>query len=214
MKKKESALRVFESSRTHRNIVLNFMHSPQTEFGPYGGGFHEAARILAKEFLQYQSGFSDLEGPPIVYLYRHALELHLKGVVLAGNRLMQLDGGDGLEDDALWALLGSHRLSALLPHVRRVFRHVNWSDEINHGPIKTFADIRSVVHDLERVDPESFAFRYPTNKKGKASVGHHFSFSVRHFVSVMDPLIELLSGSVSALEQYWQDACEALSYDG
>jgi len=145
-----------------------------------------------------------------VYLYRHALELHLKGVLLAGDRLMTIDG-EGLDEEELWRLLGSHNMSRLLPHLQKVFRYVDWKDHIDSGPIKTFSDIRAVVLDLERVDPQSFTFRYPTDRKGKASLQHHFSFSVDHFVSVMDPLIELLNNSVSALEDYWDNACQALA---
>lgn len=203
-------IKVFRASKSHRNVVLNFRHSAEREFGLYGSGFHEAARSLAQTFLRKRGGFSDLEGLPIVYLYRHALELHLKGVVLAGQRLMRLEG-NSLSEDELWKLLGGHNISALLPHVRKVFRYVNWAERIDCGPVKTFADIESVVRDLEAVDPQSFSFRYPTDKKGDASLVHHFGFSVSHFVSVMDPLIELLGNSVSALEECWDNACEALA---
>ena len=210
MEKSPPTVEVFATSKSHRNVVLNFRHSPQREFGPYGSGFHEAARSLARNFLRKRGGFSDLEGPPIVYLYRHALELHLKGVLLAGNRLMELDD-KGLRGQELWKLLHTHKLSTLLPHVRGVFSHVGWKEEIGHGPIKTFADIRAIVTDLEEVDPQSFTFRYPTDKVGEAALTHHFAFSVYHFVSIMDPLIELLDNSVAQLEEYWEGACDALA---
>lgn len=208
--KESKGTKVFKASKGHRNVVLNYRYSAEREFGPYGRGFHEAARSLAETFLRKRGGFSDLEGLPIVYLYRHALELHLKGVVLAGQRLMRLHG-DGLSHDELWKLLGRHNMSALLPHVRKVFRYVDWTERIDYEHIKTFADIRSIVKDLEGIDPQSFSFRYPTDKKGDASLVHHFGFSVSHFVSVMDPLIELLGNSVSALEEHWDNACEAIA---
>jgi hypothetical protein len=201
--------RPFQGTKPRRNVVLNYGYAAGREFGPYGRAFHQAGRSLAKLFLEKQ-GFSDFECVPIVYLYRHSLELHLKGIILAGNRLMELDG-EGLSDTQLWELLNGHRLSSLLPQVQNIFRYVDWGTNIDHGPIKTFADIQAVVADLESVDPSSFTFRYPTDKKGKDSLEHPFGFCVHNFVTIMDPLVHLLGNSVGALEDYWDNYCESLS---
>jgi hypothetical protein len=207
MKKLES--RVFRSVSGEPNVVLNFRRSPESEFGFYTRPFHEGARVLARRALQ-RPGFRDLDALPILFLYRHALELSLKAIILEGNRRMDLHG-DGLSQADLWKVLSGHRLTPLLLHVRRVFKFVGWKWAWNDPQISTFADVQRVLRDLEKIDPSSFAFRYPTNKRGQGSVPRHFAFSLRSFISVIDPLAEAFDTAVFGLSAEYGLASEAMS---
>jgi hypothetical protein len=207
MKKRMS--RVFRTAPDERNVVLNFRRAPESEFDVYTRPFHEAARVLAHRALR-RRGFRDLDALPIVFLYRHALELTMKALVLEGNRRMDLHG-EGLPDEQLWKVLDGHRLTALLPHIRRVFTFVGWKWWWDDPQIRTFSDVRQVLRDLEEVDPTSFAFRYPTDKRGQGAVPHHFEFSLHKFVTVIDPLIEALDTATFGLSAEYDQISSAIS---
>jgi len=209
MMTKKLASPVFRSDRDGLNIVLNWSGAPEEEFGVYATAYLEGARRLARQALRH-GRVRDLDALPIVFLYRHALELSMKAIVLQGNQHMRLHG-EGLPDERLWRNLASHRLSALLPHVRRVFTFAGWKWRWEDPRIRTFAEVQEILRDLDSVDPASFAFRYPTNKQGDAAVPHHLSFNLHSFVSVIDQLAEALDTAIFGLHSEYDRASEALA---
>ncbi len=209
---KKTNLRAFQTSKVTRDVVIQLGQ----EFGSYGSAFHAAGRNLAKSFLE-KHWLNDSDAIPIVYLYRHALELYLKGIILAGNHLME-QAGKGLTATQIQKLLnrshGGHGLLHLVPFVQKVCQFVGWVDiPEDYAPIKTFDDIRALVADIDKVDPGSFTFRYPTGKDFAElplkdlsiridNSNGHYPFSLHHFVDVMEPLMQLLGGAISGLEEY------------
>jgi hypothetical protein len=135
----------------------------------------------------------------------------MKAVVIEGNRRMDLQG-EGLSEERLWKVVTSHRLTSLLPHVRRVFTFIGWTWSWDDATIGTFSDVQRILQDLDRVDPESFAFRYPTNKRGEGSVPAHFEFDLGNFVSLIDPLVEALDTAVFGLNAEYGQVIEAMSH--
>jgi hypothetical protein len=89
MKKKRSpGSRLISNSGPH-NPVVNRHNVPAKDLFLYARSFHTVAKKLAGA-LELDSGlFTDFDVSPVVFLYRHALELHLKAVVLGegGNFL-------------------------------------------------------------------------------------------------------------------------------
>jgi hypothetical protein len=189
------------------NVVLNFRQSPESEFGIYGHAYHEAGRTLAEGLL---SGFGirDFEVLPLVFLFRHALELYLKAVLFWGNRLMNFNG-DGVTEEELWKQFNGHRLTPLLDRVQKVLEFMNWEWQTENPGSETIADARAVIAELDAVDPNSFAFRYPTTKSGDGALEHHFLFNLREFLAVIDPLVDMLDTAVFGLEAEWDNACSA-----
>jgi hypothetical protein len=206
---KKLASPVFRSDQGGLNIVLNWRGAPDEEFGVYATAFLEGARCLARRALR-QGRVRDLDALPIVFLYRHALELSMKAIVLRGNQHMSLRG-EGVPDERLWKTLAGHRLTGLLPHVRHVFTFVGWKWRWPDPRIRPFAEVQRILHDLDSVDPASFAFRYPTNKHGDGAVPHHFSFNLHGFVSVVDALAEALDTAVFGLNAEYDRASEVLA---
>jgi len=60
------------------------------------------------------------------------------------------------------------------------------------------------------VDPQSFTFRYPTNKKGAGLVPQHFGFNVLHFADQANGALRLLDGALTGLEEAWYSAAESV----
>jgi len=72
-----------------------------------------------------------------------------------------------------------------------------------------FREFEKVVRDVGRLDSGSYTFRYPVNKKNKASVSHHFGFNVLEFAEQVEKPIRFLDGAVAGLEEEWHEASEA-----
>src|SRR5438105_1560197 len=93
MKKKTSRgklwSRFFSRERLHGNVVLNFRRFPKGELAAYGRSYHEAGRQLVKRMAS--THYRDPDACPIVFLYRHAIELYLKSIIHWGNSLLQLN---------------------------------------------------------------------------------------------------------------------------
>jgi hypothetical protein len=66
---------------------------------------------------------SDLEAYPIVFLYRHAIELLLKGILTIGDDLAGL-----LDDESIRTAnpYQDHSLARHLPKIRAIFEAVGW----------------------------------------------------------------------------------------
>lgn len=200
---------VFRPVPGERSVVLNFRRRPQSEFDIYARPYHDAARALARRVFRSRTA-RELDALPIVFLYRHALELSMKAVVLEGNRRLDLFG-KGLPTRELWTLLNGHRLTRLLPAIRQVFKKAGWQWYWEDPTIRTFGRVRRLLRELETVDPESFSFRYPTNTRGEASVPHHFEFNLHKYVTVVDPLVEAFDTVAFGMSAEYGQITDALS---
>jgi len=195
----------YPSGPRHGSVVLNFRRNPASEYGAYAEAFHRAGCTLASR-LARANGYRDTDACPIVYLYRQALELYIKGVIVSGRRLLDLAGRPLPIEERL---LGEHRLSPLVPGVAAVFRVAGWRWRSDVQHFSSQPAFRSYLSSLESVDPLSFAFRYPVNKGGRANLQPHYHFNVLSFVETLTPILELLDGALSGLEELWQQRAEA-----
>src|SRR5207253_7387722 len=82
--------RFFSRERFHGNVVFNFTRFPKGELAVYGRSYHEAAQHLIKHVAS--THYRDPDACPIVFLYRHAVELYLKSIIHWGNNLLRLNG--------------------------------------------------------------------------------------------------------------------------
>lgn len=206
--------RLFMKNKGHRNTVLNWHGAPENEFQLYGEAFwHAAKKLLENEQLDI-APIASFDASVIVYLYRHALELHLKEILIGrGSELVDPS------PTAETVMNASHSLTKLLPDVRRILVECGWDKDF--GPnAATFDDFVMIVEEFERADPGSFSFRYPVTKKLKPSLEDHFTFSVRQFAAVMDEMLTALSGACCGLpeladyqaEAAYEARCQALEY--
>jgi hypothetical protein len=189
------------------NTVLNWFNRPDQEFGLFAESFHKAARTLVENLELDRGGLSDFNACPVVFLYRHALELHLKAILL-GEGAYFLD--DRIPPEEI--LSKNHKLTVLLPMVRKVFETLGWDRELGNDVVPTFDDVEKAVAELEEVDPNSHAFRYPVKKNLEGSVGSHFTFSVLEFAKRMDAVLEVFATASFALPEEWSAEAEARGY--
>lgn len=182
--------------------VLNWHREPEEEFGRYGLAFWRAAQSLLKNEQIDRFPGADADGCMIVYLYRHSLELFMKGILLGpGRELMD----EPMSSSTV--LKGSHSLIKMLPALHSIFREAGWDERFGPDLCLTFGDFSAIVKEFEDADPSGAGFRYPIqinldeHGNPKASFEKSFSLCVRKFGKVMDEVLGVLAGATSALPE-------------
>jgi hypothetical protein len=190
-------------SRNHGTVVLNPALIPSAEFTFYGNAFHDAGKALVQELKNDERfGLCDLslnsfKALPILYMYRHALELYLKGIIVAGAGVLPLryQGKIDLRD-----ILNTHSLRRVLPDVERIFNAFELSWDFGLPRFGSLAHFRSIVSEIEDIDPGSLTFRYPTQKDGKSpSLKDCVRFNIFEFCETLDPVYAILDEKAFAV---------------
>jgi len=175
---------------------------PAEELGDYGEAYRNAAKQLAAALAE-DPAYDSFAALPIVFLYRHATELYLKGVLWAGSRLLSLIDRQSAFNATLKASnLKSHRLRPLLPALRELFKELNWSE--------SYEKIAPFVESLDKADPESFAHRYPTDTKGNASLPEALWFNVLAFANDAESCLGEFYNALFSIEARVESAKEEL----
>ena len=160
------------------------------------------------ENLESVRGYPDYEAYPIFFLYRHSLELYLKTIVYIGARLLGLISSEQINTNKL---LTNHSLSRLLPPIKTIFKNLDWDRDFGIPNIHNFEDFEELIKAIEKVDPQSYSFRYPVNKRGDAILPERFVINAINFGKSMDLILQVLDGAVTGLDEHLYVAAEELS---
>ena len=176
-----------------RYDTLNWQNVPRKEYGSYARTFHNAAKALAAHTDLDRSAGSDWDACPVVSLYGHALELHLKALVL----------GDGInflgQKPDLEFVYRTHSLRRLMKIVWEIVTCA-WQKNLTLVGLQNLDFIRSVVTDLDVGGPGSYAFRYAVDAGGASSKE---TFGIDNFAERMDEVLNMLHGTAEALAAEW-----------
>jgi hypothetical protein len=194
---------LFLDKGEHGTVVLNWHGTPEEEFTYFAEAFHDVARKTAEDlgnnphFGIHGIPVEDFKAYPVVFMYRHALELHMKAVILAGSPMLPPPKVDRVK------LLKTHHLDILRQDVERVFDAYHWGWDLGVPHFETLDDFRYAIAELANVDAGSYAFRYPVDTKGKASLASHFRFNLFEFCEILDGLLKVLKGAtIGAYEEF------------
>jgi hypothetical protein len=193
MKKKRSpGFRLISNPGPHDPVVDRHYVPPKDLF-IYAQSFHKAAQTLAAAFQASTGPFVEADASAVVFIYRHAIELHLKALVLG-------DGGNflGTTPDAL-SVHKTHSVSWLAQFVCQIITAVKWEKEFKCEGIENLADFKAVIEELNAVDPGSYVFRLPVSTEGQDSVPGQVKLTIREFGRKMDALLNLLDSTADAL---------------
>jgi hypothetical protein len=168
----------------------NWFNVPPQDLFLYARSFHTAAKKLAEVPELNSSPFTEVAAScPVVFMYRHALELYLKALVLG-------DGGKFLatKPDPL-SINKTHSVSWLAQFVVQIVTALEWESEFRCVGIDSLDDFKAVIEDVNAVDPGSYVFRRPISAKGQDSI--------TGFARRMDALLELMNATADALAAEW-----------
>jgi hypothetical protein len=154
----------------------------------YARSFHAAAKALAGS-LHLGEPLSDVDFSPVVNIYRLALELHLKALVLgAGGNLLKV------KPDQI-SICQTHSVSWLAQFVVQIVTAVGWHEEFRCEGISNLDDFKAVVESVNAVDPGAFTYRTFLDSQS--------NFDPGEFVRKIDALLGLLDATADALAAEW-----------
>jgi len=151
--------------------------------------------------------FTKFAASPVVFMYRHVLELHLKAVILGDGSNFLVTKPDRM------SVSKTHSVSWLSQFVCQIVTTLNWEKEFRCEGIETLADFKAFVEDINSVDPGPCSFRYPASIDSPDSVENNSKFDIREFARRMDALLELLDSTADALAATWDTHAEVAALD-
>ena len=193
---------IFNSPHEHGNVVFNFRRRAIDDLMAFAFGYSKAGHALAARFAAAR-GYGDYEGYPILFLYRHALELYLKAIVYRSAKLLKLVSQENVNTDYLFH---RHDLTRWLPAIQAISKQMKWNFE--GSGVASYEDFANFIHTLDSVDSGSYAFRYPINRSGEAHLPHHFVVNVVLFAERMDGLLQFLNGAAAQIDEHWEAEAE------
>lgn len=197
----------------HGTVVLNWHGTPEREFNFVAEAFHlvaqEAVAALRQKphFGLEGNPIEDFRAYPVAFLYRHALELHMKAVILVGSPMLAIKGMTEVDRQQL---LTTHNLDVLRQHLERVFEAYGWEWDLGTPHFRSLDDLRKTIAELHAVDAGSYAFRYPLDKKDTGSLASGFRFNLFEFCEVLDSLFPVLQGAAIGADEELQATLEAM----
>lgn len=171
---------LFNSISDSSSFVISFTASPRRDFSIFAKGYFQAASSLAKDLIK-ERGFPDYRAYPVVVLYRHSLELYLKGIIYDTALILAFKGMEGLDT----SLYNNHKLVPLAKSCSSIMKNLFPTDAELHEIMEL---IELAAAEFQEVDSDSFSYRYPIDKKGKASTKHHQTLNLRVIYEVMEKI--------------------------
>lgn len=171
-----------EKMDDHTNFVTSFTRSPQYDFGVYARGYARAAKLVSEAVIA-SVHFPDYEAYPVVFLYRHALELYLKSLIYK----LSLVGGFRGIPDLYSRLYNRHDLRELADRVSKALHILLPTDS---ELAKVVDRIVTTSNEFSQIDSDSYSYRYPIDTKGDPSTVHHQIVNLASLASHMNSLLE------------------------
>jgi hypothetical protein len=169
---------------------------PIEDLESYAQGYHQAAKTLAARMRRSRHP-RHFDGFPVLFLYRHALELYLKAVICAGSRLLFVRDSAAVD---LGDLLKNHGIVKCVAILKRVLIDLGWIDGFMTRGIRSFQELEKLAAKIDAIDAGSYAFRYPINTKGTRALPRGFTMNALAFSKALDPVLDFLDASIFAVD--------------
>ena len=160
----------------------------------YREGYRRGAQTLVRVAEETQCD-QDFLVYPIIFLYRHHIELVLKRIIKQTPYLVERPLSQ-LENDHL----KMHRLDLLWrdfkPMAAAISKAAGWNELVQED----VEGIDDYIRQIFEVDPSSYSLRYAHSKKGDPSLPKELThINLRHFGELMERLATYLYGLEAAM---------------
>jgi hypothetical protein len=169
----------------------------------YREGYLRGAQLLVQQVGE-TSRDQDFLVYPIVFLYRHYIELTLKDIITRARYLVERELSEAEKKH-----LTSHRLDLLWNDFKPLSGDIAKAGVWVDLPPEDIHGIEDYILQISEVDPNSYSLRYAHSKKGEPSLPELLThINLRHFGELMDRLARYLWGidtGISVLEDMKHD---------
>jgi hypothetical protein len=169
----------------------------------YADGYKKAADILVAHVLETTAD-QDFLVYPITFLYRHYLELRLKGLIIIGQELSRSESRARARRNRGRK---GHNLKDLWKETRQLVERV-WPD----GPKGELDDVEGCIRRFADVDASSQAFRYPSLTDRTQSLRNLTHINLRNLSEVMGRVADTLEPACDGMVEMLRTEREAEDY--
>lgn len=169
----------------------------------YSAAYWRAAKSMIDNRLFDGHGKPDFSIFPIAFLYRHALELMLKAILVEHHEMysqkpeLLLNRGHKLVIMLMPPLAGGAPLpNEYMKELQSVVENAGvftTGEPVTHISTADWSHVENALKDWDKHDPDGIAFRYGTNKKAKALKEPEVTFNIEHFAEAMEQALETLA---------------------
>ena len=198
---------------TYGNATLNWRKFAAEDVVSYAVSYRIAAHNLICIHSSREVGEIDHSACPVIFLYRHSIELYLKAMLY---RLARLSVDDAELRQVLPRLWREHSLLKLLKMAQPVLEAMY--DRLPFALRVFDEDELQFLTDLDRVDPGSYSFRYPVASMGGRSLPRILMTNIFVFADMADRTLDALNArcrflidELSALEPQLRLSLDGLS---
>jgi hypothetical protein len=177
-----SAMAFYDQTSDRTNFVISFIPNPMGDFGVFAKSYTLAADRLAGVLLAAPR-FSDYEAYPVVFLYRHALELALNHLIYTAANLAAFKSLEAVE----MRLQNTHDLTQLSGTVQAILTRLFPGDELLR---QTMVVVTEICREFSEIDPQSESCRYPIDRKGQRSSKKPQVVNLSAFAERMSSVLE------------------------
>jgi hypothetical protein len=187
-------------------------------YPPLPAAFKVAADMILDSHLAAKGPHHDILLFPVLYLYRHCIELKLKDLLLLGIRTGFFDEktADRILDEKE-GIIGEHRLCALWNKTKEFLAHHDQNDT----ELKV---AESIINNLHQIDPDGQTLRYdhvkgtlqlrrPNYGDVKANYPVYNipeTIDIANLRQTMDSFYEYLEGNYDGILACWDAEREAI----
>ena len=174
----------YNAINNDRNFSISISSTPRDDFGTFAKGYRIAADIVTEKLMKSKH-LSDYEAYPIVFIYRHAFELHLKNIIYQAAKLFAFRRMESI-DAKLYNFHDLYTLSDLAQ--KAMLRGFPKDLELKN----LMDDVTLTANEFAQIDPDSYSYRYPINKQGGFSTKPKQIVNLESFANHMSELLEKL----------------------
>jgi hypothetical protein len=168
----------------------------------YSEGYRLAGRIVADHAIQNALDV-DFLVYPVIFLYRHYVELQLKRLIPTGARLV----GQELSEANRKLLQQSHRLNQLWALFEPILQKARQENMLITP--EEIGGLGWYVLQLNEIDPKSEGFRYQVTRSGEPSINNNQHPALN--IGVIAEGMEKLTGYLFGLGEAFDEALEVKS---
>lgn len=183
MKWPQKGSKVFKSDSDWWNNACVDYYRTEEKLSLYAEGYKEAGDIITK-YVTDNRFFQDILIYPIVFLYRHYIELVLKDIIYNGRKLLA-------ETPEIPTY---HDIIQLWHQTKKILKQI---ESTNNS--KDFYAIEEILKQFSIHDPKSITFRYPTDKDGSDNINNLARVNIRNLSEVVDGLHSYFFGAQSVI---------------
>ncbi len=168
----------FTLGSSSRALIACLNFTRDEPWGGYAEGFKRLAD-LGVRYIEQTGHEQDFLVYPIVFSYRHYVELSLKQIIRAARKLLDEPGG----------VPPSHDLDALWNTAEPLLK------QIEPEGAETYRNVRACLARFNELDPKSDSFRYPVRSNGDASLPGVKNLDLGQVRDVVERLSGFLEGA-------------------